>query len=68
MLDRAFLRNVFDQLDSQSDAELVAKIEQIEKHRLSFVRGSEARRDADFLLKHIRRELLERQFKPKAAT
>ncbi len=61
MLDRAFLRNFFDQLDASTDEQLAAKIDQVEKAMRSFPKGSEALMDARFVLRHLRRELLERQ-------
>ena len=68
MLDRAFLRSFFDQIDSLSDESLADKIAQVEKHRSAFPRGSEASRDASFMLKHLRREMLQRHFKPPKIT
>ena len=64
MLDRAFLRAFIDQLESSSDEQLPMKIEQVEKAMRSFPKGSEALADSRFVLKHLRREMLERQFKP----
>jgi hypothetical protein len=63
MLDRAFLRRFFDQLDESSDEQLAAKIAQVEKAMRSFPKGSEALMDSRFVLRHLRRELFERQFK-----
>lgn len=68
MLDKAFLRRFFDQLEALNDADLQAKIGQVEAAAKSFTKGSEAAADARFMLRHLRRELLERQFKPPAAS
>ena len=67
MLDKHFVRAYFDQIESLCEEELAGKISQIEKLRLTFTRGSEAHSDAAFMLKHIHRELLQRQFKPAVA-
>jgi len=67
MLDKHFVRAFFDQIESLSEDELAGKITQIEKLRLTFTRGSEAQRDGAFMLKHIHKELLQRQFKPAIA-
>lgn len=67
MLDRQFLRRFFDQLDDSSDEQLAEKIAEIEKHVRNFPKGSEALLDARYLLKHLRRELLQRQFQSTAA-
>lgn len=64
MLDKAFMHRMFQQLESSTDAQLQEKIDAIEKHKRTFPKGSEALMDARFMLKHLRRELLERQFKP----
>ena len=64
MLDKEFLRGFFNQVDSLSGWALMEKITLLEKTRPLFVKGSEAHSDAGFLLKHLRREVLERQFKP----
>ncbi len=61
MLDRQFLRAFFDQIEQASDEQLQDKVEKVERLRRTLARGSEARLDADFLLKHLRREMLERQ-------
>lgn len=68
MLDRSFLRRFFDQIDSLSDESLADKIAQVEKHRSAFPKGSEASMDAHFMLKHLRREMLQRHFKPQQIT
>ncbi len=67
MLDRAFLRAFFTQLEESSDESVQAKIEQVISASKGFPKGSEAAQDARFLLRHLRREMLERQFKPPAA-
>lgn len=61
MLDRAFLRSFFDQIESFSDDEIQAKIAQVEKLKQTFAKSSEALADARFVLRHLRRELLQRQ-------
>lgn len=66
MLDKAFMHRMFEQLETSTDAQLQEKIDAIEKHRSTFPKGSEASVDARFMLKHLRRELLERQFQPPA--
>ncbi len=63
MLDKAFMRVFFDQLETSSEDELLQKVQQIEKFKMSLPKDCEAFRDANFTLKHLRRELLERQFK-----
>lgn len=68
MLDKAFLRGFFDQIDSSSDEELESKIKQVETAARSFPKGSEASMDARYVLRHLRREMLQRQFKPPAAS
>lgn len=64
MLDKAFLRRFFDQVDESSDDSLADKVAVIEKHMRSFPKGSEALADGRYMLRHLRRELLERQFRP----
>lgn len=64
MLDKAFMRRFFDQTESLQDDALVEKIEQVEKAMRTFPKGSEASADARFMLKHLRRELLQRHFNP----
>lgn len=64
MLDRAFMTNFFGQLESSTDTELQQKIEAVEKLACTFTKGSDAYHDARFMLKHLRREMLERLFKP----
>lgn len=64
MLDKEFLRPFFNQLEAFSDDQLTAKIEATETLAKSFQAKSEAALDARFLLKHLRREALQRQFKP----
>lgn len=64
MLDRAFMRRFFDQTESLQDDALAEKIEQVEMAMRAFPKGSEASADARFMLKHLRREVLQRQFKP----
>lgn len=66
MLDKAFMIRLFEQIESDSDEELSNKIEAVERVSKSFPKGSEALLDARFMLKHMRRQLLERQFKPRA--
>ena len=66
MLDRAFLRAFFTQLEESSDESVQAKIDQVISASKGFPKGSEAAQDARFLLRHLRREMLERQFKPPA--
>lgn len=68
MLDKSFLRVFFNQIDGSTDVELELKIAEVEKHMKSFPKGCEAISDARFMLKHLRREMLERQFKPAATT
>ena len=66
MLDKAFLRAFFDQIDSSSDEAMQTKIDQVVTASKGFPKGSEAAQDARFLLRHLRREMLERQFNPPA--
>lgn len=66
MLDKAFMTRLFDQIEASSDAELADKIETVERLMKSFPKGCEAFLDARFMLKHMRRTLLERQFQPRA--
>lgn len=66
MLDKAFLRAFFTRIEESSDAEMQEKIDQVVTASKGFPRGSEASQDARFLLRHLRREMLERQFKPPA--
>lgn len=63
MLDRAFMNRMFDQIESSSDDELAEKERSIARHAANFPKGSEALMDAKFMLRHVRRELLSRQFK-----
>lgn len=63
MLDRAFMTNFFGQLESLTEPELMQKIEAVEKLERTFTKGSDAYHDARFMLKHLRRELIERLFK-----
>lgn len=69
MLDKQFLRSFFDQIEACTVEELDAKIAQIEgliaSGRPGIQRGTEAAHDARFMLKHLRRERLERLFNPK---
>ena len=68
MLDRAFMGRFFIQLEVLSDADLEEKESAINTHMRTFSKGSEALADARFMLKHIRRERLERLFKePKSS-
>lgn len=60
MLDRPFLRSFFDWLEAAALEELLEKRRELEGALQGF-REPEARRDARFLLKHINREILERQ-------
>lgn len=64
MLDKAFMRRFFDQTESLKDDDLAEKIEQVEKARRTFPKGSEAAADARFMLRHLRRESLQRNFNP----
>lgn len=66
MLEKAFMIRLFEQIESDSDQELSDKIEAVERVSKSFPKGSEALLDARFMLKHMRRQMLERQFKPRA--
>ena len=68
MLDKSFLNVFFNQIDVSTDDELMTKIAEVEKYMKSFPKGCEAISDARFMLKHLRREMLERQFKPLAAS
>ena len=68
MLEKAFLVRLFDQIESSSDDELIEKIDAVERVARTFPKGSEAQLDARFMLKHMRRHLLERQFQPGAKT
>ena len=68
MLDKQFLRAFFNQVDASTDENLMEKIAEVERHMKAFPKGCEAISDARFMLKHLRREMLERQFKPPAAT
>jgi hypothetical protein len=67
MLDKAFMARLFDQIESSSDEQLIEKINAVESVARTFPKGSEALMDARFMLKHMRRHLLERQFQPRAA-
>lgn len=64
MLDRAFMQRFFDQMGSLQDDALAEKIEQVEMARRTFPTGSEAAADARFMLRHLRRESLQRNFNP----
>lgn len=66
MLDKAFMVRLFDQIESSSDDQLMEKIDAVERIARTFPKGSEAQMDARFMLKHMRRHLLERQFQPRA--
>lgn len=66
MLDKAFMVRLFDQIESSTDEQLIDKIDAVERVSRSFPKGSEALADARFMLKHMRRHLLERQFQPRA--
>lgn len=66
MLDKAFMVRLFDQIESSSDDQLMEKIDAVERIERTFPKGSEAQMDARFMLKHMRRHLLERQFQPRA--
>ncbi len=66
MLDKAFMVRLFDQIESSTDDELISKIDAVERVSRSFPKGSEALMDARFMLKHMRRHLLERQFQQRA--
>jgi hypothetical protein len=68
MLDKAFMARLFDQIESSSDEQLIEKIDAVERVARSFPKGSEALVDARFMLKHMRRHLLERQFQPRASS
>jgi hypothetical protein len=67
MLDKAFMRRFFDQIETLQEVDLVEKADQITKIQLALPKGCEARLDANFMLRHLRKELLERQFKPSHA-
>ncbi len=60
MLDRHFLRSFFGWLDSAQLPELIEKQTVLEV-AMQGLREPEARRDARFLLKHLNREIVERQ-------
>ena len=60
MLDRRFLRSFFAWLDSAQLPELLEKRTVLEVAMQGFSEP-EARRDARFLLKHLNREIVERQ-------
>lgn len=62
MLDKAFMRTFFEKIESFTDAELDEKVKQIEKFKLTLPKDCEARTDANFMIKHLRREMLERHF------
>lgn len=64
MIDKAFMVRLFDQIESSTDEQLIAKIDAVERVSRGFPKGSEAQLDARFMLKHMRRHLLERQFQP----
>lgn len=66
MLDKAFMVRLFDQIESSTDDELISKIDAVERVSRSFPKGSEGLMDARFMLKHMRRHLLERQLQPRA--
>ena len=60
MLDRSFLKQFFMCVEEASLAELEARRAQLHAALEGF-REPEARRDARFLLKHLNREILDRQ-------
>lgn len=60
MLDRAFLDRFFSWLQEATLADLEAKRSALQEALTAF-RESEAKHDARFLLKHVTREILERQ-------
>lgn len=66
MLEKAFMIRMFDQIESSPDDVLISKINEVERVSQSFPKGSEALADARFMLRHMRRHLLERQFQPRA--
>lgn len=66
MLEKAFMVRLFEQIESSTDDQLIEKIDAVERVSRTFPKGSEASLDARFMLKHMRRHLLERQFQPSA--
>ena len=60
MFDRSFLRQFFTYLERATLSELQSKRTQLHAALEQF-REPEARRDARFLLKHVNREILDRQ-------
>lgn len=68
MLDKAFMGHFFNQLGVLTDDELAVKEAAITKLLSTFEKGSDAQFDARFMLKHIRREQLERLFNQPKST
>lgn len=68
MLDKQFLRAFFDRIERLTNEELAEKIVQVEELQRTFSRGSEATTDARYMLKHLRRDALERQLNPQSGS
>ncbi len=68
MLEKAFIRRMFDVIEQASDEVLAEKEAAIAKHASTFPKNSEAAMDARFMLRHIRRERAERLFRPPLAS
>ncbi len=68
MLDRQFLARFFPQIEAFTEAELEEKIEHVERLMKTLNRGTEAALDAKFLLRHLRREKLDRLFRSPGGT
>jgi len=60
MLDKAFQRNFFGQVEALTGEELDKKIEAIQNVSKTFDKGSEAAADAKFMLRHLRRIRMEK--------
>lgn len=67
MLEKAFQKRFFQQLEDLTDQELELKIEEVQKASQSFDRSCEAAADSRFMLRHMRRIRTERLFSQKAA-
>lgn len=63
MLDKAFIRRFFDQIEACSAEELDKKIAEVEKVKSMCPKGSEAYQDARFMLRHMYRMRLDGMFK-----
>jgi predicted ABC-type ATPase len=60
MLDKAFQRAFFNQVETLTGDELDRKIEAVQTTSKAFDQGSEAAADAKFMLRHMRRIRMEK--------